>query len=145
MKNNKPIIIAAIVAIIIVVGGIALASTMKQSDDKTTHSSEDMNMPSSETTTKSETPQAANAVVIRDYKYSPTPITVKKGTTVTWTNQDAARHNVVVDEGEPAGGPTDGPLIGKGETYSFTFNTVGTFNYHCSPHPYMKGSVVVTE
>lgn len=137
MKNNKPVIIAIIVIILVVVGGIAIAASTKQSNG-------DMNM-KSDSRTKTNSPQAANAVVIQDYKFSPSPITVKKGTTVTWTNQDTARHSVEMDKGQPAGGPTDSPLFGKGETYSFTFNTVGTFNYHCSPHPYMKGTVVVTE
>ena len=87
---------------------------------------------------------APNTVTIAKYQFCPANLTVKKGTTVTWTNTDLARHNVVVDDGAPAGGPS-GPLFGKGETYAFTFNTVGTFPYHCSPHPYMMAQVVVTE
>lgn len=89
-------------------------------------------------------PADNNSVVIQNYAFSPNPLKVKKGTTVTWTNNDIAKHNVVVDDGQPAGGPS-GPLFGKNETYQFTFANAGTFNYHCSPHPYMKGVVEVTE
>ena len=38
-----------------------------------------------------------------------------------------------------------GPLLAKGERYSFTFTKVGSYPYHCAPHPYMQGAVVVTE
>ncbi len=91
-----------------------------------------------------EAPNEANAVTIQNYTFNPTPLRIKKGTTVTWTNKDIAKHNVVVDDGQPAGGP-NGPLFGKGQTFSFTFNNAGTYSYHCSPHPYMKGAVEVTE
>lgn len=89
-------------------------------------------------------PKDANSIAIQNYKFNPSPLKVKLGTTVTWTNTDIARHSVEVDEGQPAGGPS-GPLFGKGESFQFTFNTVGTFNYHCGPHPYMHGAVEVTQ
>lgn len=78
---------------------------------------------------------------IKGFAFANKTIKIKKGTKVTWTNQDDARHNVVAKED---GGPM-GPLLGKGENYSFTFDTVGTFNYNCEPHPYMKGVVNVVE
>lgn len=70
-------------------------------------------------------------------------IIVKKGTTVTWTNEDVAAHDVVPDTET-----TDfkaSQLFGKGETYRVTFNTPGTYTYYCSPHPFMKGSIEVVE
>lgn len=92
-------------------------------------------------------PQSTTAkAVIVDKAFSPATLTVKKGTTVTWTNQDDMGHNVVSDDAAPEGGPPkEAGLFGKGETFSFTYNTVGTFPYHCSPHPFMQGTVVVTE
>ncbi|HEX7259654.1 MAG TPA: plastocyanin/azurin family copper-binding protein [Candidatus Saccharimonadia bacterium] len=89
-------------------------------------------------------PADDKSVVIQNYTFNPNPLKVKKGTTVTWTNTDTAKHNVEVDDGQPAGGP-NGPLFGKNETYQFTFANAGIFKYHCSPHPYMHGSVEVTE
>jgi amicyanin len=84
------------------------------------------------------------AVMINSFAFAPASLTVKKGTTVTWTNQDDVGHSVTLDSGQPAGGPT-GPLLGKGDRYSFTFKTAGTYHYHCSIHPSMKGSVTVTD
>ena len=84
---------------------------------------------------------ATTSVSISGYAFQPAVITVKVGTTVTWTNTDAVNHTVMSDTGnELASQP-----FARGETYSHTFATVGTYSYHCMPHPYMKGMVVVTE
>ncbi len=104
------------------------------------------------------TNQAEVSMDIKDFKYEQPNIKIKKGTTVTWTNQDAVQHNVMLDHGDNSNAPHDapkpdevksdvfaGPLLSKGESYSFTFNEVSTDPYHCSPHPYMKGSVTVVE
>jgi amicyanin len=66
---------------------------------------------------------------------------VKVGTKVTWTNQDSVGHDVVADTESPDAPKSD--LLRKGESYSFTFNKAGTYTYYCSPHPYMKGTVIV--
>lgn len=87
-----------------------------------------------------EQPAVANAVTIQDYAYGPAKLVVKKGTTVTWTNKDVAKHTVTGKNGGPKS-----ELFGQNETYSYTFDTVGTFDYFCEPHPYMKASVQVTE
>lgn len=84
-----------------------------------------------------------NTVNIKNYKFSPNKISVKKGTKVTWVNNDTDRHNVkpvnVTDNFKA------GPLLAKGEEYSVVFNTVGTYEYFCEPHPYMKATIEVTE
>lgn len=86
---------------------------------------------------------AVNAAVeIQDMAYSHAAITVKKGTTVTWTNRDSVQHTVTMDEGQN-GGP-DSELQGTGGQYNFTFDATGTYTYHCAPHPNMKATVIVT-
>ncbi|MES2437064.1 MAG: plastocyanin/azurin family copper-binding protein [Patescibacteria group bacterium] len=80
------------------------------------------------------------AVSIKGYDYWPKTLSVKKGTMVTWTNEDIAKHTVTGSNGGPASA-----FFGKGETYSYTFNETGTFEYFCEPHPYMKATVVVTQ
>jgi amicyanin len=82
-------------------------------------------------------------VEIRNFSYAPSKITVRKGTTVTWTNQDNERHDVRPDN--PDEDFQAGPLLARGESYSVTFNTVGTYSYFCTPHPFMKGTVEVVE
>jgi len=83
-----------------------------------------------------------NSIQIKDFAFAPDVVSAKKGTTIIWTNLDSAKHNVVA-EGTPAGNGPKSELLAQGYTYSFTFNTAGTFEYLCEPHPYMKAKVVV--
>jgi plastocyanin len=64
---------------------------------------------------------------------------VARGTTVTWTNQDAMAHTVTADDGSWGSGP-----LGPGTTYSHVFTSPGTYTYHCAFHPFMTGTVMVT-
>lgn len=75
-------------------------------------------------------------VSIKDYKFQPAEITIKKGDTVTWTNMDVVPHDV-------KSGDFESPDLKKGETYSKTFDRTGTFDYLCKIHPGMKGKVTV--
>lgn len=89
--------------------------------------------------TISATPVAANAVNIENFAFVPATVTVKAGSTITWTNKDEDPHTVVAD-----GGAFRSEVLGSGGTYSFTFPAAGTFDYVCSIHPFMRGNVVVT-
>ena len=79
--------------------------------------------------------------------FNPNPVTIAVGDTVTWTNDDTVSHTSTFDQqlsGPPvAGAMWDSGLIKAGGTYSFTFNTVGTFAYNDQVHPWMTGEVVV--
>lgn len=79
-------------------------------------------------------------VTIQGFAFSPASLSVKKGDTVIWTNKDSAGHTVTGNNGGPSS-----PTIGTNETYSYTFNSAGTFSYHCAPHPNMTGTVVVIQ
>ncbi len=98
----------------------------------------------SRTTTSPEVKSGAVTVNIKDFNFETQKLNVKVGTTVTWINQDSARHDVSPDKESPdfIG---SGKLLAKGESYSYTFEKPGTFAYHCTPHPYMKASVEVVE
>lgn len=87
---------------------------------------------------------APNTVIIDKLDFQQKEITVKKGSVVTWKNQDTAKHNVVFDDAA-VGEVEDSKLIGSGEELKFTFNETGEFPYSCSPHPFMKAKVIVTE
>lgn len=141
MKKNNTIVVLSVVLVVAIVGVASYAVSQNGSMDSS------MSMSSQESGNSSSTSaadaEATDKVTIADYKFAPAAITVKKGTTVTWTNQDTVKHNVVTEDGAPEA--IDGKLIGKGETYSYTFNKTGTYNYFCEPHPYMKASVIVTE
>ncbi len=81
--------------------------------------------------------QAATTTVnIQNNAFTPRDATIKAGDTVTWTNQDSAKHDVDF-------GTFKSPLLGKGETYSHAFDKPGTYDYSCDVHPSMKGRVMV--
>ena len=134
--SKKVIIVAIVVAIVVIGGGLLLFAPMHKAPTKT--DTMDMHK-SSQTDDKA---VATNSVVVQDFAFSPANITVKKGTTVTWTNQDSAAHTVTETDGKA--GPDSGD-VAHGKAYSFTYDTVGTFNYNCSIHPEMTGTVTVTE
>jgi len=78
-------------------------------------------------------------VSMKDIKFNPGTLTIKPGQTVTWTNDDSVGHDVTGDDfqsGDPGG-------IDGGGTYSHEFKKAGTFNYVCSVHPGMKGTIKV--
>jgi amicyanin len=82
------------------------------------------------------------AVEIRDFTFSPATITIVRGTTLSWTNADDVAHDVATVSGPER---ITSPLLGQGKSFSFTFNQPGTYEYECTLHPWMKGTVVVTE
>ena len=63
--------------------------------------------------------------------FFPESLTVKAGTTVTWKNDDTWSHTVTSDE---PGGPLQSGEVGPGGRFVFTFQTPGTYRYHCVPH-----------
>ncbi len=71
--------------------------------------------------------------------FSPNPVEVNVGETVTWVNDDSGRHTVTSKDGI-----FDSGMMGKGESFSFTFDKAGEYPYFCAPHPNMVGTVVVT-
>ena len=132
--NNKAIIGLVVIAIVLL--GIFLFAGKSNTTNTPSQQQEQTTKTPEETAEKTE----KNAVTIKGFAFNPETITVKKGTTVTWTNEDAAGHTATADDGT-----FDTGLIAKGESGSVTFDTVGTFSYHCTPHPNMKGTVVVIE
>jgi plastocyanin len=78
-------------------------------------------------------------VEIKDSSFKPSLLNVPVGTTVVWHNSDAVSHTVESDiQGQFKSGK-----IKKGEEYAFTFETAGSFGYHCGIHQGMKGTITV--
>ena len=78
--------------------------------------------------------------------FVPETLTVSKGTTVSWTNEDTTLHTVTSGSAESGNSGTefDSSYLAAGKTFQHPFNTAGTFDYYCTLHPYMKGKVVVS-
>ena len=137
-------LVAIIIAIIILAGGgwlIFGRDNNKNATPANTSTTPSNAQNQSNASSASTKPAASSSVSIADMAFSPAAITVKKGTKVTWTNNDSTAHTVTADSGS---GPASGNLT-NGQSYSFTYDTVGTFSYHCSIHPDMTGTVTVTE
>ena len=82
-------------------------------------------------------------IAVRDFTFQPDSVAVAPGTTVTWVNcedQGTEPHTTTGD----AGG-WDSGLLSPGASFSHTFATAtgSPFTYHCEPHPFMVGKVVV--
>lgn len=84
-------------------------------------------------------PVGSNQVSIDDFAFAPATLTVQAGATVTWTNRDEEPHTVAASDGS-----FHSPGMGTGGTFSHTFPIAGKFDYVCSIHPMMHGTVVVT-
>ena len=77
-------------------------------------------------------------VFIKDDLFSPSSITVSKGSSVTWTNKGSNTHTVTSDDALFDSGDKT-----PGQTYTLVFDSIGTFPYHCMHHSVMHGSVKV--
>lgn len=83
-------------------------------------------------------PVAENQVTVADRMFSPQSLTISVGETVTWVFADRGMaHNVVADDNS-----FRSQLMETGR-FTHTFDTAGTFTYHCTPHPDMTASIVV--
>jgi plastocyanin len=77
-------------------------------------------------------------VMIDNFTFTPQRIAVKAGTTVTWVNEDDIPHTIAA-----TGKEFRSKVLDTDDKYSFTFTTAGTFEYFCSLHPHMTGTIVV--
>ena len=97
---------------------------------------------SSASTTTSTPPAASSAsgtnVTVQNFAFTPQTLTVKAGTTVTWTNRDDIPHTVASKDRL-----FKSKVMDTDEAYSFTFTTPGEYSYFCSLHPHMTGTIVV--
>jgi plastocyanin len=80
------------------------------------------------------------AVSMKNIQFSPKSLTVKVGQTVTWTNDDSVAHNVTAGDGT-----FKSSTFGSGKTFSWKATKAGTFDYSCTIHPGMTGTLTVTQ
>jgi plastocyanin len=84
------------------------------------------------------TQAAETEVKIDNFTFAPQSITVKAGTTVTWTNDDDIPHTVASKTKL-----FKSKALDTGDKFSFTFTTPGAYEYFCSLHPHMTATIVV--
>lgn len=159
MTVKKIILTTVLITISLFVGAyitkLALNSVLSSMNNSVVKSEK---TPAKETLVESadQTKENNITVNIKNFEYNPQIIKIKKGSKVTWINQDEMQHNAMKEHNEEAPhdasteydeetGGFNGPMLKKGESWSFTFDEAGINNYHCAPHPYMKGVVEVVE
>ena len=129
-----PVLVAVCVALVVPVGC---------GDDDESGGSADEKKPPAETTKKSGGAQAPE-ITMKDISFKPTELSVKPGTTVTWTNDESVGHDV-----KSTGGP--GPKFSsgdpggmqQGDTFKVKLTKPGTYDYVCTVHSNMSGFVIV--
>lgn len=83
---------------------------------------------------------ASYSVAMKGYAFSPASLNVPAGSTVTWTNHDTAPHDVKTTSGPLS---IHSPMLNKGQSWSFTFTTAGSYGYVCTVHPDMTAGITV--
>ena len=86
-----------------------------------------------------EVPPDPNAVPMQGNQFVPAEKSVVAGTTVTWVNLDGEEHDVITNDLTIIS-----PLVKPGESWSFTFDTPGTYAYVCDLHTGMAGVITVS-
>lgn len=96
----------------------------------------------SSTPSPSSSPQIStasqNSISMKGLAFNPSALTISKGANVTWTNDDSTTHTVTSDTGA-----FDSGNFSPGNSFTHQFNETGTFPYHCTIHPSMKGTITV--
>jgi amicyanin len=94
---------------------------------------------SSSSGTTASTSAGGTTVTIKNFQYTPATLTVKVGTKVTFVNDDTTPHTAT----SASGGTINSGNLGNGQSYTVTFTKPGTYQYVCTIHPFMKGTVTV--
>ena len=151
MKKGVLITIGIIVALLIIIGIVTLTNNKQKLvvEDNNIGEGQEQNTiipevaPEEEVLREEKTPTTPEPkdyeVNIKNFDFAPLTLTIKTGDSVTWTNNDNVAHTVTSDQGKEL----DSSLLTTKETYTHKFVTSGTYNYHCAPHPAMKGTIIV--
>ncbi len=129
----KSLIIKAPVLLfgLIIISGCANSQSTQPQEEQTSSTQES-------TTTTQPTTEQSSIIEISDFEFSPSTLETTIGTSITWTNKDSVPHNIVTSD-ELIKSPT----MNQRESFSFTFDTAGTYSYICGIHPSMKGEIIV--
>lgn len=140
MQNT--IVVLIVIILIIIAGFLGFVFFARNQQTSTTNIIQEQISTSTDdnlSTTSRATSTSEVYIAIKNSSFNPQRITVPEGTMVTWNNQDSIVHSVNFTDGPGSGD------ISRGESFSVIFSESGTFDYSCSNHPTMKGTVTVTK
>lgn len=150
--QKSVVVVAFLLIAVLLVGGFFLFSNRNQSNygNINPSSSGSQSSNSTQTGSGSSEQQASKTynISIQNSAFQSPLLMINVGDTVVWTNKDSMPHTVTSDSGNELdsstlSGATGGYYPKSGGSYSHTFTTEGTYDYHCSVHPGMKGEIVV--
>jgi plastocyanin len=137
MKNG--LILLAITIILVGICGCTQTSPIDQPPAKITSSPQTTqpltvtSIPVPRTTSS----VSANTINIANLAFDPNSITVNLGSTVRWVNRDSVPHRILFADG------ADSKILAPSQSWSNKFDQAGTFEYSCTIHPAMQGTVIV--
>src|SRR3989344_2108557 len=135
-----------IIVLVLIVGGFYYINSPAPTKDKINSgeeiviSEENQNSNSNSSSENSVNEAQEYMIDIANFAFSPSSLTINAGDSVTWTNRDSSAHTVTSDSGNEL----DSERISNGQIYTHVFAQPGTYSYHCTPHPGMKATIVVT-
>lgn len=126
-------------------GGSAPATEAPAAQATATESPTEATQPTAAPTEVVEEGGDGETVTIANFAFGPDTLTIKTGTTVTWRNNEDAPHTVTADDDS-----FSSSTLGQGDSFSFTFDSPGTYDYHCqfhggTGHTGMSGTIVVED
>jgi len=133
---NKILVI--ILIILIIIGGYYVFTTMSKQNNTTQTPNTQQQGSNNQSQGQTQVPASSQTetVTIKNFAFSPATVTIKAGSTVKWINQDSATHQIKSDL-------FNSSALNTGDSYEFTFNTPGQYDYTCAIHPSMKGKIIV--
>jgi plastocyanin len=133
------VFVGAVVLIVLVLGGAGLLVVGRRKRPSAPASpGGGVGGPQPSSSLRRTAPLPGHHVVIHEFAFDPGQMRVVAGTMVTWTNLDEAAHTVTFRNGM-----ADSGLLHHGQTYHYTFASPGSFEYSCTVHPHMVGTVLV--
>ena len=142
MSKNTVVIAVALTLGLAAGGAIILNKPKPAENTNNTHSTTNTPEPKKDDGGPVDlTDQTTVEMDIKNSEYTKPAIMIKKGTKVTWTNQDSIEHNVFSLDNT---GPRS-ELLKKSEKFSFTFDNATKIHYKCEPHPFMTGLIIIVD
>ena len=140
--NKNTLIVVLVIVVLLILGAVFIAQKQNNTQNVTPTLTPTSTISPTNAGDKQQVVDNSNTspktydITIEGFAFTPSDLNIKKGDTVTWTNQDSVSH-------QPKETSFESSVLQKGQSFSFTFNSTGSFSYYCNIHPTMKGRIVV--
>ena len=133
MKKTISILSLSLLSIFLL-SGCGTNQTINQNVNESTN--QIVNQPVNDIINQQPITSETKSISVKNFSFNPAELVVKIGTTVKWTNNDTAPHQIKSDT-------FNSTALNQGNSFEFKFDTIGVYDYSCSIHPSMKGKITV--